>query len=168
MTPLKENIIEQQEKIHDIKMECFTIIHKVVNKVKVLEKHLKIVSQINLKMESLQVKIEELDRWRSIEKNGLPMIKTYDIILHTLATSEGQKLASILKKELDKILQERWSYKRNQSMISKDTFSGPRSTLKMNIWFLFPPFKSLKTYMKVSILKFKQMKTFPRKIFKNF
>ena len=24
MTPLKENILEQQEKLHDIKMECFT------------------------------------------------------------------------------------------------------------------------------------------------
>ena len=31
-------------------------------KVKDLEKHLEIVSQINLKMESLQTKIEELDR----------------------------------------------------------------------------------------------------------
>ena len=48
-------------------------------------------------MESLQVKIEKLDKWRSIEKNvpsSLPMIKTYDISLHTLATSECQELAS--------------------------------------------------------------------------
>ena len=51
-------------------------------------------------MESLQVKIEELDRWRSIEKNvpsSLPVIKTYDISLHTLATSECQGLASIFE-----------------------------------------------------------------------
>ena len=63
---------------------------------KVLEKHLEIVSQLNLKMESLQVKIEELEKW-SIEKNvpsSLPVIKTYDIILHTLATSECQELGS--------------------------------------------------------------------------
>ena len=67
------------------------------DKVKVLEKHLEIVSQINLKMESLEAKIEELDKWRSIEKNvpsSLVVIKTYDISLHTLDTSEGQKMAS--------------------------------------------------------------------------
>jgi hypothetical protein len=48
-------------------------------------------------MESLEIKIEELDKWRSIERNFpsiLPMIKTYDISLHTLATSECQELAS--------------------------------------------------------------------------
>ena len=62
MTLLKERILEQQEQLHDVKVECFTKIHKIVEKVKALEKHLEIVSQINLKMESLQVKIEELDR----------------------------------------------------------------------------------------------------------
>ena len=97
MTPLKENILEQQEQLHDVNLECFTKIQKMHDKVKVLEKHLEIVSQINLKMESLQVKIEELDKWRSIEKNvpsSLPLIKTYDISLHTLDTSECQELAS--------------------------------------------------------------------------
>ena len=62
-----------------------------------LEKHLEIVSQINLKMESLQTKIEEFDKWRNMEKsvpNGLPTIKYYDIRLHTLATNEYQYLAS--------------------------------------------------------------------------
>ena len=91
MTPLKENILEQQEQLHDVKMECFIEIEKMVDKVKVLEKHLEIVSQINLMMESLQVKIEDLDKWMSIEKNvpsSLLMIKTYDISLHTLVTSE--------------------------------------------------------------------------------
>jgi hypothetical protein len=66
-------------------------------KVKALEKHLEIVSQINLKMESLQVKIEELDKWRSMEKNVssiLPVVKTYDIRLHTIAMNECQELAS--------------------------------------------------------------------------
>jgi enoyl-[acyl-carrier-protein] reductase (NADH) len=65
--------------------------------VKYLEKHLEIVSQINLKMGSLQFNIEDLDKWRSIEKNVpsiLPLIKSYDIILHTLATTECQELAS--------------------------------------------------------------------------
>ena len=91
MTLLKENIIEQQEHLHDIKMECFTKIQRIEDKVKDLEKHLEIVPQINLKMESLQVKIEELDKWRSIEKNipsSFPVIKTYDTNFHTLPTSE--------------------------------------------------------------------------------
>ena len=51
--PLKENILEQQEKLHYVKMECFTKIQKMDDKVKVLEKHLQIVSRINLEMESL-------------------------------------------------------------------------------------------------------------------
>ena len=91
MTPLKGIILEQQEQIHDVKM---------ADKVKMVEKHLKIVSQVNLKMISLQVKIEDLDKWRSIENNGpssLPVIKSYDISLHTLATSECQELASIFE-----------------------------------------------------------------------
>ena len=69
----------------------------MVEKVKTMEKHLEIVSQINLKMESLQTKIEELDKWRYMEKNvpsSLLTIKAYDIRLHTLATNEYQELAS--------------------------------------------------------------------------
>jgi hypothetical protein len=95
--PLKEDILEQQEKIHATKMECFTEIQKMADKVKDLEKHLEIISQINLNMESLQFKINDLDKWRSIEKNvpcSLPVIETYDITLHTLDTSECQELAS--------------------------------------------------------------------------
>ena len=48
-------------------------------------------------MESLQHKIEELEKWRSMEKNvpsSLPTVKTYDIKLHTLAMNECQELAS--------------------------------------------------------------------------
>lgn len=53
MILLKENILEQQEKLHDLKVDCFIEIQKMDDKVKVLEKHLEIVSQINLNMESL-------------------------------------------------------------------------------------------------------------------
>ena len=63
-------------------------------KVKAMEKHLEIASQINLKMESLQTKIEELDKWRNMEKivpSSLPMVKAYNIRLHTLATNECQE-----------------------------------------------------------------------------
>ena len=69
----------------------------MAKKVKALEKHLEIVSQINLKMESLQVKVEEIDKWRKMEKSvpsSLPKIKNYDIGLYTLATNECQELAS--------------------------------------------------------------------------
>ena len=69
----------------------------MAEKVKSLEKHLEIVSQINLNAESLQVKIEELDKWRNIEKSvssSLLVVKSYDIKLHTLATNECQELAS--------------------------------------------------------------------------
>ena len=97
MTPLKGSILEQQEQLHDVKMACFTKIQKMHNKVKMVEKHLEIVSQINQKMRSLQVKTEDLDKWRSIEKNVpsiLLVIKSYDINLQTLATTECQELAS--------------------------------------------------------------------------
>jgi hypothetical protein len=72
----------------------------MVDKVKMVEKHLEIVSQTNQKMRSLQVKIEDIDKWRSMEKNvpsSLPVIKSYDISLHTLATTECQDLASIFE-----------------------------------------------------------------------
>ena len=62
MITLKENILEQQEQLHDVKVECFTKIQKMAKKVNVLEKHLEIVSQINLKMDSLQIKIGDLDK----------------------------------------------------------------------------------------------------------
>ena len=66
-------------------------------KVKSLVKHLDIVSQTNLKMESMQSKIEDLDKWRNMVKSvssGLLEIKAYDIKLHTMGTNECQELAS--------------------------------------------------------------------------
>lgn len=80
-----------------LKWNFFTEIQKMEDKVKYLEKHLKIVSQINQMIESLQIKIEELERWRNTKKNvpsGLPAIKSYDLKLHTVATNECQELAS--------------------------------------------------------------------------
>ena len=97
---LKENILEQQENIHNVKVECFTKIQKMGEKVKALEKHLEIVSQINLKVESMQTKIEELDKCKNMEKSvlsSLPVVKSYDIKLHTMATNECQELASKFK-----------------------------------------------------------------------
>ena len=53
LVPLKENIMDQQEQLHDVKVECFTNIEKMVDNIKALEQHLEIASQINQKMESL-------------------------------------------------------------------------------------------------------------------
>ena len=171
MTPLKENILEQQEHLHDVKMDCFTEIEKMADKVKVLEKHLEILSQINLKMESLQVKIEELDMWRSIEKNvpsRLLVIKSYDIILHTMSTSECQELVSRFEERFRQNLVGMMELYEKLSMISKDTFSVLRSTLKVNTEFLFPSSRISKTYMKRSRQRFKQRNSYSRKIFNNF
>ena len=43
-TPLQASILEQQENLYDVKMECFDEIKKMVDKVKMVEKHLEIVS----------------------------------------------------------------------------------------------------------------------------
>ena len=47
MTPLKGSILEQQDQLHDVKMERFIEIQKMADKVKMVERHLEIVSQIN-------------------------------------------------------------------------------------------------------------------------
>ena len=107
MNLLKERILEQQEKLHDVKMECFTTILKMADKMKMVEKHLEIISQTNQRMRSLHAKIEDLDEWRNKEKNvssSLPIIKIYDISVHTLDTTECQDLASRSEENARKIM----------------------------------------------------------------
>ena len=53
MTSLKGGILEQQEQLHGVKMECFTKVQKMVDKVKMIKKHLEIVSQTQSKDEIL-------------------------------------------------------------------------------------------------------------------
>lgn len=96
-TPLQASILEQQEKLYHVKMECFNKIKKMDDKVKMIEKHLEIVSQTYQRMRGLQAKIVELEEWRSIKKNipsSLPTIKIYDITMYSMATEECQDLAS--------------------------------------------------------------------------
>ena len=53
-------------------------------------------------MEFLQVNIEELDKWRNMEKNvpsSLHVVKAYDIRLHTLDTNECQELDSMFEEK---------------------------------------------------------------------
>ena len=78
-------------------MECFDKVKKMVDNVKVIEKHLDIVSQTYQRMRNLQEKIIELNEWRSTEKDipsSLPLVKGYDIIVYSMATEECQDLAS--------------------------------------------------------------------------
>ena len=78
-------------------MEYFGKVKKMANKVKMIEKHLDIVSQTHQKMRDLQEKIIELDEWRSNKRdipNSLPSVKSYDITVYTMATEECEDLAS--------------------------------------------------------------------------
>ena len=93
LVPIKENILEKQEHLHYVKVEFFMEIQKMEDKIKYFKKHIDISSHINQKMESLWIKVEEMDRWRNMEKiipSVLLGIKAYDIRLHTLATKECQ------------------------------------------------------------------------------
>jgi hypothetical protein len=88
-TPLRTTILNQHAKIYDVRMECFDKVKKMVDKVKMIEKHLDIVSQTHQKMRDLQEKIIELDEWRSTKRdipNNLPSVKSYDITVYTMAT----------------------------------------------------------------------------------
>ena len=58
-------------------------------------------------MRDLQAKIEDLEEWRNMENNvpsSLPVIKSYDISVHTLATTECQDLASRFEENAKKDL----------------------------------------------------------------
>ena len=68
LNSLKVSILIEQEFLHDTKTKYFEEEQKLVNMFKALEKHLEVASQIHQSMESLQVKIEELEEWRSSER----------------------------------------------------------------------------------------------------
>ena len=53
MTLLKASIVEQQEQLDDVKVDCFRTIQKMADKIKMVETHLEIVSQTNQRMRSL-------------------------------------------------------------------------------------------------------------------
>ena len=96
-TLLQASILEQQEKLYDVNMQSFNEIKKMSDKVKMVEKHLEIVSQTCQRMRDLQEKIVELEEWRSTKTNipsRLPMIKSYNITMHSMSTTKCQDLAS--------------------------------------------------------------------------
>ena len=56
-TLLRVTILNQHSKLYDVRMECFDKVKKMVDKVKMIEKPLNIVSQTHQKMRDLQEKI---------------------------------------------------------------------------------------------------------------
>ena len=79
----------------------------MADKVKRIEKHLEIVSQTYQRMRNLQAKIIELEEWRSTENNipsSLLKIKSYDIMVYTMATEECQNLSYRFKENARKDL----------------------------------------------------------------
>ena len=56
----------------------------------------------------MQAKIEELDKWRNMEKSdlsSLPVVKAYDIMLHASDMNECQELASKFKEKVRQSLE---------------------------------------------------------------
>ena len=43
-TPLRTTILDQHAKLYDVRMECFDKVKKMADKVKMIEKHLDVVS----------------------------------------------------------------------------------------------------------------------------
>lgn len=106
-TPLRATILDQHENLYDVKMECFDKVKKMVNKFKMIEKHLDIISQRYQRMINLQENIIEIEGWRSIENNipsSLSSVKSYDITVYSMATKECQHLASQFKENARKDL----------------------------------------------------------------
>ena len=66
LNSLTKGILIEKDFLHDAKTECFAEVQKMVDMLKSLEKHLEVASQIHRNMESLNVKIEELEEWRSL------------------------------------------------------------------------------------------------------
>ena len=58
MSLLKMSILEQQEWLHDVKMDFFIEIQKMVDKMKMVEKHLEIVSQTNQRMRACKLRLK--------------------------------------------------------------------------------------------------------------
>ena len=78
-------------------MKCFDKVKKMADKLKMIEKHLDIVSQTHQRMRNLQENIIKLDEWKSTKKdipNSLPLVKIYDITVYSMATKECEDLAS--------------------------------------------------------------------------
>ena len=139
-------------------MECFDKVKKMADKVKVIEKHLDIVSQTHQRMRNLQEKIIELDEWKSTEKDfpsSLPSVKSYDIIVYSMATEECQDLASRFEENARKDLAGMMDLYEKSTYDIKDMFNGLRSISGKIIQFQSPYLSKLKKTLKRSRRRFK-------------
>ena len=161
ITPLRETILDQHAKLYDVRMECFDKVKKMADKVKMIEKHLDIVSQTHQKMRDLQEKIIELDEWRSTKRdipNSLPSVKSYDITVYTMATEECQDLASRFEENARKDLAGMMDLYEKTNMIYKDTFGALRSISRKIIQFPSPCSRKSKKTSKELRRRFKRRK----------
>ena len=89
-------------------------------------------------MRNLQEKIIELDGWRSTEKNipsSLPIVRSYDMMVYSMATEEFQDLSSWFEENARKDLLGMMAYMKNPHMTYKGTFNGLRSISRKIIKF---------------------------------
>ena len=124
----------------------------MVDKVKLIEKHLEIVSQTYQRMRELQENIIELKEWRSTETNipiSLPTIKIYDMMVYTMATKECQNLASRFEENARKDLARMMDLYENITYDIQRIFSGQKSILKMNIQFHMSYSNNLNTTLRI-------------------
>ena len=104
-------------------------------------------------MESLRIKVEELDRWKNMEKivlSGLPGIKAYDIRLHTFLTNECQDLACRFEEKFKQSLSGMMNVYDEPVQDIQNISNGLRSIFKMNIQFHFLYFRRSKMQMNLS------------------
>ena len=107
----------------------------------------------------MEVKIEYLDKWRSMVKNvpsSLLVIKSYDISVHTLATTKCQDLASRFEENA------RLNLARMMDLYEKCIYDiqryiqWPKINLKDEHLVPFPSYRNLKIVMKRSRRRFKE------------
>ena len=168
-TLLRATILDQHEKLYDVKMECFDKVKKMVDKVKMIEKYLNIVSQTHQRIINLQEKIIELEGWRSTEKNipsSLPTIKIYDIMVYSMAIEEFQGLASRFEENSKKDLARMMNLYEKSMYDIQRYIQCPRSISRKKIQFQLPCSSKLKVILKKLRRRLNPRRIFQKKISK--
>ena len=109
-------------------------------------------------MRNLQEQIIELDEWRSTKKDipsSLPSVKSYDIIVYSMATEECQDLASWFEENARKDLAGMMDLYENPLIIYKGMFNGMISISRKIIQFQSPCLSKLKNILKRLRWRFK-------------
>ena len=169
-TLLRETILDQHAELYDVRMECFDRVKKMDDKVKMIEKHLDIVSQTHQKMRDLQEKIIELDESRSTKMNipnSLPLVKSYDIIVYTMATEECQDLASWFEENSRKDLAGMMDLYENTTYDIQRYIQWPEINFEENHPVPITVFEEIEKDFERVRQRFKQRKSSQSRIFKS-